>query len=171
MARKGNYRRGAAHPQFKHGMRNSITYTSWVSMIDRCSRPAAANFHQYGGRGVTVCRRWRDFRNFLADMGPRPSKRHSLDRLDGTKGYTPRNCRWATSMEQGANRRTNIYLTVDGVVRSLAEWARVARIHKETLRSRLKNGWEVADAVWMRPGPKHVRYRDRAERGRWAHGS
>lgn len=79
----------------------------WQSMRRRCYDPKYAKFTEYGGRGVTVCARWRkSFANFIADMGPRPSMRHSIDRFPNRRGdYTPSNCRWATPEQQNAGRR------------------------------------------------------------------
>lgn len=92
----------------------SLTWKSWRAMIGRCCNANAANYDLYGGRGITVCERWRDsFENFLADMGERPSKTHSIDRFpDGNGNYEPDNCRWATASEQARNRR-NTKLTDD----------------------------------------------------------
>ena len=80
-------------------------YRSWQMMKNRCMNPRAIDFAYYGGRGITVCKKWRDsFEAFLADMGRRPSLLHTLDRKDGSKNYTPSNCRWATRQEQARNR-------------------------------------------------------------------
>jgi hypothetical protein len=80
------------------------TYRTWWSMLGRCFSPSAGNYQYYGGRGITVCERWRDFRNFLADMGPRPDGM-SIDRVDVNGNYEPGNCRWATAKDQHRNRR------------------------------------------------------------------
>src|SRR5262249_52557802 len=91
----------------KHGMagdKETRTYASWRGMIDRCTNPGAANYGNYGGRGIKVCERWRDFRNFLADMGERP-KRKTLDRIDVNGNYEPGNCRWASPFEQARNKQ------------------------------------------------------------------
>lgn len=93
-----------------HAGKRSGTYTSWRSMMDRCNNPSKDNYKWYGGRGVTVCERWENFENFLADMGERPSNM-TLDRKDPYGNYEPDNCRWATTAEQGANKRKKI-LTV-----------------------------------------------------------
>lgn len=87
-----------------HGMARTRIYNIWADMIGRCTRPAHARYADYGGRGITVCERWREFANFYADMGDRPAGR-SLDRINNDAGYSPDNCRWATFREQRHNRR------------------------------------------------------------------
>jgi len=101
---------GPLNGKFRHGHnprsgQQSPTYKSWDNMITRCLRPSHGSYATYGGAGITVCERWRDFVNFLADMGERPSLFHSIDRIDGSKGYEPGNCRWATQLEQARNSR------------------------------------------------------------------
>jgi hypothetical protein len=82
-----------------------LTRNSWSAMLARCESKADSSYCRYGGRGISVCERWHDFWAFIADLGPRPSSDHSLDRLDPNGGYEPSNCRWATKGEQARNRR------------------------------------------------------------------
>lgn len=89
----------------KHGHALSGTYVSWERMIARCTYPKNNRFHRYGGRGISVCGRWRKFENFLADMGDRPPGL-SIDRRNNDGNYEPSNCKWSTPKEQAANRCT-----------------------------------------------------------------
>ena len=89
-----------------HGRSDHPLYSTWIAMINRCYNPNMRNYRHYGGRGIGVCDSWRtDFQAFLADMGDRPSGRHSLDRIDNDLGYSRDNCRWATGSQQASNRR------------------------------------------------------------------
>lgn len=96
----------------KHGdaRRSGVAreYTIWREMIRRCSDAKGQSFHRYGGRGISVCQRWMEYPNFLADMGRRPTAKHSIDRINNDGNYEPSNCRWATPKEQAANTRRSI---------------------------------------------------------------
>lgn len=127
-------------------------YNAWSSMKDRCSNSKSKYYHRYGGRGIRVCKRWRDsFAAFLKDMGPRPTRLHTLDRKHNDKNYCKSNCRWATRREQANNRSNNRFLTFRGRKQSLAAWARETRINEDTLRHRLKYGWTPEQTLTREP--------------------
>lgn len=90
----------------RHGLYRSAEYRIWRAMWTRCTNPNHRSYHNYGGRGITIDARWKDFTAFYADMGERPSAKHSIDRVNNNCGYGPDNCRWATMAEQLRNRRT-----------------------------------------------------------------
>lgn len=99
-------------------------YATWRGMRQRCISPTCKDYPHYGGRGIRVCERWlNSFNNFVADMGPRPSNKHTIDRIDNSKDYEPGNVRWATRAEQSLNRRCTRFRTINGVTKSRAQWA------------------------------------------------
>ena len=106
----GCFRRDANRAKWtKHGHSpesgNSPTYRSWAGLVARCTNPNHHDWRYYGGRGITVCDRWRDFSNFLSDMGEKPENKNSIDRINNDGNYEPGNCRWATQLEQVRNSR------------------------------------------------------------------
>jgi hypothetical protein len=140
-----------------HARRGQSTpeYMAWVSMRGRCGCPTTRHWRNYGGRGITVCERWQhDFAAFLADMGPRPSARHSLDRIDNNGNYEPGNCRWATRPQQNGNRRDSKTYEVDGVRKPITEWAQSFGVSGEVALKRIRRGWSVESAVTLPVGAR-----------------
>lgn len=130
-----------------HGLTSSCEYKVWQGMVRRCSNTNERYYHHYGGRGITVCERWRHFPNFYADMGPRPSSDHSLDRIDNDGHYEPGNCRWATRSQQQRNKRSNHHLYYEGRSILLVEAAEISGIPIHTISARLRVGWTVKEAI------------------------
>lgn len=132
----------------EHGMTDSPEWETWSSMRRRCYDPSMASYDNYGGRGIRVCDRWLDsFENFYADMGTRPSDKHSIDRINNDGNYEPDNCRWATWTEQANNRRSTVRLPFRGRTLSTTEWAEVIGIHSSTILARLRDDWSIEEAL------------------------
>lgn len=135
--------------QAKHGQSYAPDFQVWKGMIARCHNPKSKDFRNYGGRGITVCDRWRESpQAFFDDMGPRPTPRHSIDRFPDNDGnYEPGNCRWATTKEQASNRRSSRHIEHEGVTRTLSEWAEHVGLRIDTLHQRLGLGWDFARSI------------------------
>lgn len=122
----------------------------WRGILKRCSNPNVISFPNYGGRGIAVCERWRSFENFLADMGPRPTPSHSVERLDVERDYEPGNCVWGTVLEQANNKRNTRKVVYRGKEMALCNAVRAAGdvIHREAAWVRIREcGWSVEDAL------------------------
>jgi len=130
-----------------HGRRNHPLYNTWRAMVDRCNNPDNSNYSLYGGRGIKVCKEWLDIDAFINDMHPKPSRKHSIDRKDNEGDYCPENCRWATSREQGRNKRNTILLTLDGVTMSLPEWAEHKGVKRRTMYMRYRRGCTTEEII------------------------
>jgi hypothetical protein len=141
---------GKLPKKIKHGMIKSPEYYAWSNIKARCSVEIKRHQHKnYWGRGIVVCQRWLEsFDNFYADMGQRPSSRHSIDRIDTNGNYEPGNCRWANATEQALNKRTNIYIEFNGEKRTITQWSKLLENGKaNTIRERLNRGWSIEDAL------------------------
>ncbi len=123
-----------------HGKSRSRTYGSWQSMLIRCKVKTASNYKNYGGRGISVCKRWDKFENFLADMGERPSDGHTIDRINNNKNYSKANCRWADGITQGNNRRNNVMITRNGKTMTGRQWDRELGLRLDTITQALGRG-------------------------------
>lgn len=142
---------GVDNPNYKHGARAAkhAEYNIWKSMNQRCNNPNYDRFKDYGGRGITVCSEWTNsYESFIADMGPRPSPKYSVERIDNNKGYSPDNCKWATQHEQMANTRRNVFLTHEDETLHIAEWARRLNVNAGLLQHRYHLGWSVEDILF-----------------------
>jgi hypothetical protein len=130
----------------RHGLSESLTYTIWASMKQRCNNPKHKQYPHYGGRGITVCDRWMEFENFFADMGEKPDGL-TLDRVDNDGNYHPDNCRWATPREQMRNRRNTCMVEFEGKSISVATLAERTGVPNRRLRERLRRGMAVEAAI------------------------
>lgn len=130
------------------GGKMSPEYAAWSGMWSRCTNKNKRDYPRYGGRGIAVSERWRDFASFLEDMGPRPAVGYSLDRYpNGNGNYEPGNCRWATLSEQNSNRRNNRIVKFRGSEMTLAAAARLAGVHYATARQRIVAGATIERAL------------------------
>jgi hypothetical protein len=124
-------------------------YSMWKEMRTRCSNPKRRDFKYYGGRGIKICERWNNFELFVLDMGPRPTKEHEIDRINGDGNYEPGNCKWATHFEQLQHTSQNTFLTINGITKTISEWGRCSS-SRGRIRDRIERGWNVEDAI-LRP--------------------
>lgn len=123
-------------------------YYVWKAARSRCYNPRNKGFDHYGGRGITMCDEWRDdVQAFLRDMGPRPSPKHSIERIDNDGPYSPDNCRWGTRVEQASNTTRNNQVTLNGETHTLTEWARRFGVKLSTIYARLDRGWTMQRAI------------------------
>lgn len=136
-----------------HGCSRTREYRTWNHMKARCTNPKSDNFRNYGGRRITVCQRWMDsFEAFLSDVGPAPTRHHTLDRFPDKNGsYEPGNVRWATQVEQANNTRANITYVIEGVEKTLSDWVADSGLKYTTVWQRLRNGWAIKDALRLSP--------------------
>lgn len=118
-------------------------------MLQRCYNPNNPSFQNYGERGIEVCSRWiASFAAFLEDVGPRPTRRHTIERIDNDGPYSPENCRWATRSEQNRNTRQNVKLVFRGRTQCMADWSRETGLPLGTIRDRIfRCGWSVDEAL------------------------
>lgn len=156
--------------KFKHGhaIKGDVTkeYKAWSKLKARCLDENGKDYPRYGGRGITVCERWREsFENFYADIGPKPSNKRSIDRIDNDGHYScgkcdectisgwPANVRWATDTEQARNKSNTRFIDFDGQSICLSEWSEKTGMRSSVILHRLKRGWSV-EASLSKP-PRH----------------
>ncbi len=139
------------------GRRVTSEYSCWMALRARCYDKTHVAYGRYGGRGIRVCKQWRhSFETFLSNMGLKPSKRHSIERIDPSGNYEPDNCRWATDREQARNTRRTIHVKIGGNSICLKDACRKVGLRYQTVRRRLKLGWPMERALKERP-----------QKGRW----
>ena len=130
-----------------HGFAHEPEYYVWLAIKNRCGNPKHTQYKWYGGRGITVCKRWRLVKNFFADMGRRPSSEYTIERKDNDGPYCKQNCIWATREEQGRNKRNNHFATYAGETKTLSEWARLFKMNRRSLALRLERHWSIEKAL------------------------
>jgi hypothetical protein len=132
-----------------HGLTRTPEYRAWQGMRLRCTDPEHKAYPRYGGRGIKVCDRWLEsVENFIADMGPKPTPAHELDRFPNNDGnYEPGNCRWATRSENCRNRRSSRFIESAGERLTLAEWAARTGLRADLISERVERGWTPEAAL------------------------
>ncbi len=138
---------GCRYRERNVGLRKLPEYAVWATMRSRCMNPNCINYRDYGGRGISVCDRWLKFSNFFADMGRRPTAKHTIERRDNNGNYDPANCYWATRLEQALNTRRTQCIKFDGVVYSRLRLARMFNISPQSLQLRLDRGMDIESAI------------------------
>jgi hypothetical protein len=142
-------------PKCKHGGSYLPEYRAWQTMRLRCLNPKNPAYHAYGGRGITIAPEWiDDFRAFFAHIGPKPSQRHEIDRIENDRGYEPGNVRWVTRSENNRNRRSTTWVTYRGERRRLIDLCEQFDIWPDTVTWRLGHGWPIERAVETPTRPK-----------------
>lgn len=132
----------------KHWMKYTSEYNIWRSMKDRCYSKKIRNYRFYWNKWITVCDGWKDsFEQFYKDMWPRPSKEHSIDRINTNWNYDPWNCRWATRFEQLRNKSNNNYITYKWKTLVINDWGKIMGINGSTIFGRLKSWWTLKQAM------------------------
>jgi len=131
-----------------HRLSKTTEHKIWLGMRNRVLSTKDTSYKNYGGRGITICAEWDDFLTFLADMGERPTPKHSIDRRDNEGNYTPDNCYWATPRQQATNKRNNINITRDGVTKCLKDWCTHQKLPYKTVWYRINGlNWPIERAL------------------------
>ena len=137
----------SGHTRRTHGGTGTSLYGVYRGILRRCYKQNDQAFHNYGGRGIAVCDRWRNnFEAFRMDMGNRP-RDSSIDRIDNDGPYSPENCRWATRQEQGRNRRGNVLLSLGKETLTISEWSQRLGVSRCAINWRVRKGWPIEKAL------------------------
>lgn len=160
-----------SHP-VKHGLSSSVEHRVWRGMNQRCSNASEIQWKDYGGRGITVCERWKGsdgFANFLSDMGPRPltplglKREWTIERRDVNGSYCPENCYWSNYTKQNNNKRNSRLIEYEGQFKTASEWGREKGFAPGTIIQRISNGWSIHRAL-NTPVAKQSGKKPRSER-------
>lgn len=131
-----------------HGMRKTPEYTAWCNMKNRCYDPTNKYFNDYGGRGIKIFHEWQnDFMAFFDHIGPKPTPKHTLERVDNSKGYFPGNIIWDSRQAQANNTRHNHHITIKGTTKNVTQWAKTIGVKPSLIYNRLWLGWNSQRAV------------------------
>ncbi len=147
----GNYKHGGAHTRL---------YNIWKSMRQRCINPKNSRYSVYGAKGIKVCKEWDDFKKFR-DWAIKNGyeKKLTIDRIDNSKGYSPKNCRWVSYKIQANNKTNNRFVTYRGETHTLGEWSEITGIKLATIWARLNKGWSTEDALTVNPNHSNVAHK------------
>lgn len=148
---------GLAERNRTHGMRFTKEYFTWSSMLQRCYSEGNPAFKNYGARGIRVWSKWHKFENFYADMGAKPEG-VDLDRIDNNKGYSPKNCRWATRKENIRNTRSVVRITINGETKAASEWAEIIGGERHLVLRRYRTGWR-GENLLLPPSQQKLKFR------------
>lgn len=132
------------HGEGSRGKGETREYRIWLAMRSRCLNKKTGHYKNYGGRGITICKRWADYKLFIKDMGRCPDG-YTIERIDNNKGYSPNNCKWASCKEQARNRRTTRLLSNGAVTMCLKDWSSLLNVQERVLRKYLKDGNSIND--------------------------
>lgn len=135
-----------------HKMSGTKLHRIWLGMRKRCYCKSHDSYHRYGGRGITICKRWEKFENFYLDMGHSYKSGLTLERIKNNKGYSPKNTKWGTWPEQVLNRCTSRMLTCEGLTMNLSLFARWSGTSDSTIENRIKAGWPIKEAIFAPKG-------------------
>ena len=154
---RANGRRRHGHSWTSKDKVGKKCYYTWQAMKRRCCNEGDARYLDYGGRGITICKEWRDdYLNFLSDMGLPPSISHQIDRKDNDGSYNPENCQWVTRKENARNKRNNRLIEIDGETKTLVEWSEISGVNYGTLKARIYRGVAPHLAIKKQKGGKYI---------------
>lgn len=135
---------------YTHKLSNTSTYTVWRQMKNRCLKKDNKDYERYGARGISICKDWLKFENFVYDMGERPAGLQ-LDRINNNGNYEKNNCRWVTPKENCNNRRSSRFIEYNGEIKTIIQWAKEFNICSKVLMYRLKANWPLEKVFNIKP--------------------